>query len=63
MTYKNVIICLVWSLIVDLFIYQHYTLYLIATAAVNGGDVASLIDNLSWASFEIPHSTDPIIDT
>jgi len=63
MTYKNVIICLVWSLIVDLFIYQHYTLYLIATAAVNGGDVASLIDNLSWASFATPHSTDPIIDT
>jgi len=63
MTYKNVIICLVWSFIVDLFIYQHYTLYLIVTAAVNGGDVASLIDNLSWASFEIPHSTDPIIDT
>jgi len=48
---------------VDLYCYQHYTLYLIATAAVNGGDVGSLIESLSWASFEIPHSKDPIIDT
>jgi len=25
--------------------------------------VGSLIDNLAWSSFEIPHSTDPFIDT
>jgi len=30
---------------------------------VNGGDPGELIQNLSWVSFEIPHSTDPIIDT
>ncbi|KAK1734030.1 hypothetical protein QTG54_015288 [Skeletonema marinoi] len=27
------------------------------------GDVTSLINNLTWTSFEIPHSKDPIIDT
>ena len=63
MTFKNVITSLLWALTVDLYAYYHYTLYLIATAAVNGGDVTSLIDNLTWVSFEIPHSKDPIIDT
>lgn len=63
MTYSNVIISLLWALVVDLYAYYHYTLYLIAAAAVNGGDVNSLIDNLTWVSFEIPHSKDPIIDT
>jgi hypothetical protein len=63
MTYKNVVISLLWAFIVDLYAYYHYTLYLIATAAVNGGDVNSLIDNLTWVSFEIPHSKDPIIET
>ena len=70
MTFNNVIIAIFWALLVDLYAYQHYNLYLLATAAVNGGDVGSLIDNLSgqeyqlsWTSFEIPHSKDPIIDT
>ena len=63
MTYRNVLFILLWALLVDLYAYYHYTLYLIATAAVNGGDVTSLIDNLTWISFEIPHSKDPIIDT
>ncbi|KAL7510734.1 hypothetical protein ACHAXN_007618 [Cyclotella atomus] len=63
MTFSNVCISLFWALVVDLYAYQHYTLYLIATAAVNGGDVATLVDNLEWTSFEIPHSGDPIIDT
>lgn len=63
MTFQNVIISLIWALVVDLYAYYHYTVYLIATAAVNGGDVSSLIDNLTWISFEIPHSKDPIIDT
>lgn len=63
MAFSNVCISLVWALVVDLYAYQHYTLYLIATAAVNGGDVATLLDNLEWTSFEIPHSGDPIIDT
>lgn len=63
MTYKNVLIALVWSVLVDLYCYQHYTVYLIATAAVNGGDVGQLLEGLSWVSFEIPHSKDPIIDT
>jgi len=63
MTYQNVILSVAWSIVVDLYCYQHYTLYLIAAAAVNGGDVTSLINGLSWASFEIPHSKDPIIDT
>lgn len=63
MTYKNVVISLLWAFIVDIYAYYHYTLYLIATAAVNGGDVNSLIDNLTWVSFEIPHSKDPIIET
>ncbi|KAL7488569.1 hypothetical protein ACHAW6_014174 [Cyclotella cf. meneghiniana] len=62
MTYTNVVIALLWALVVDLYAYQHYTVYLIATAAVNGGDVASLLDSLTWTSFEIPHSTDPIIE-
>ena len=30
---------------------------------MNGGDVNALIENLSWISWEIPHSQDPIIDT
>lgn len=47
----------------DLYAYQHYTVYLIATAAVNGGDVGSLMDSLSWSSFDIPHSGDPFIET
>eukprot|EP00986_Skeletonema_menzelii_P010580 scaffold5194_cov144-Skeletonema_menzelii.AAC.3 len=63
MTFQNVIGSLLWALIVDLYAYYHYTVYLIATAAVNGGDVSSLISNLAWTSFEIPHSKDPIIDT
>lgn len=63
MTFQNVIISLLWALVVDLYAYYHYTVYLIATAAVNGGDVSRLIDNLTWISFEIPHSKDPIIDT
>mmetsp|Transcript_8832 Transcript_8832/g.19059 ORF Transcript_8832/g.19059 Transcript_8832/m.19059 type:complete len:659 (-) Transcript_8832:410-2386(-) len=63
MTYKNVIISVLWSLLVDFYCYQHYTFYLIATAAVNGGDVSQLMEGLSWASFDIPHSKDPIIDT
>jgi hypothetical protein len=63
MTFSNVVIALVWALVVDLYAYQHYTVYLIATAAVNGGDVATLVDNLDWTSFEIPHSGDPILDT
>jgi len=63
MTYQNVILSVAWSIVVDLYCYQHYSLYLIAAAAVNGGDVTSLIGGLSWASFEIPHSKDPIIDT
>lgn len=66
MTFNNVLISLVWALIVDLYAYYHYTVYLIATAAVNGGDVSSLMANMSslmsWTSFEIPHSKDPIID-
>ncbi|KAL7533265.1 hypothetical protein ACHAWF_004443 [Thalassiosira exigua] len=63
MTYKNVIISLIWALLVDLYCYQHYTVYLIATAIVNDGDVSALIDGLTWTSFDIPHSKDPIIDT
>ncbi|KAL7532495.1 hypothetical protein ACHAXR_004668 [Thalassiosira sp. AJA248-18] len=63
MIYKNIIISLIWALVVDLYAYQHYTVYLIATAAVNGGDVGSLMDTLTWASFEIPHSKDPFIET
>jgi len=63
MTFQNVIISLLWALVVDLYAYYHYTVYVIATAAVNGGDVTSLINNLTWTSFEIPHSKDPIIDT
>lgn len=63
MTFKNVIISILWALLVDLYCYHHYTVYLIAAAAVNGGDPQTLIENLSWASFEIPHSKDPIIDT
>lgn len=63
MTYKNVIINLFWSILVDLYCFQHYTVYVIATAAVNGGDAGSLLENLTWASFEIPHSKEPIIDT
>lgn len=63
MTYKNIIILISWALIVDLYAYQHYTVYLIATAAVNGGDVGSLMDSLSWSSFDIPHSGDPFIET
>ncbi|KAL3802692.1 hypothetical protein HJC23_012016 [Cyclotella cryptica] len=62
MTFTNVAIALIWALVVDLYAYQHYTVYLIATAAVNGGDVATLLDNLTWTSFEIPHSRDPIIE-
>lgn len=63
MTFSNVAIALIWALVVDLYAYQHYTFYLIATAAANGGDVATLMDSLTWTSFEIPHSKDPIIDT
>jgi hypothetical protein len=64
MTFVNVIIGMLWALVVDLYAYQHYTVYLIATAAVNGGDVATLLDNLTWTSFEIPHSTtDTVIET
>ena len=63
MTFTNVMIALLWSLVVDLYAYHHYTLYLIAAAVVNGGDVDSLVDGLSWVSFEIPHSKDPIIET
>lgn len=63
MTFSNVIFSLLWSIVVDLYTYHHYTVYLIAAAAVNGGDPGELIQNLSWVSFEIPHSTDPIIDT
>ena len=59
--FSNVAISLVWALVVDLYCYHHYTVYLIATAATNGGDVSTLLDNLSWTSFEIPHSTDPIV--
>lgn len=62
MTFTNVVMALLWALVVDLYAYQHYTVYLIATAAVNGGDVASLLDSLTWTSFEIPHSRDPIIE-
>ena len=63
MTYAQVLITIAWALVVDTYAYQHYSLYLIATAAVNGGDVGSLIDSLSWSSFEIPHSGDPFIET
>eukprot|EP00970_Alexandrium_tamarense_P010291 scaffold2066_cov172-Alexandrium_tamarense.AAC.8 len=63
MTFTNVMIALLWSLVVDLYAYHHYTVYLIAAAVVNGGDVDSLVDGLSWVSFEIPHSKDPIIET
>ena len=78
LTYKTVIIAITWALVVDLYCYQHYQIYIVATAALNGGDVGTLLDNfsalnegdvgthldnLSWASFEIPHSKDPIIET
>ena len=81
LTYKTVIIAISWALLVDLYCYQHYQIYILATAALNGGDVGTLLDNLSglnlnegdivgthldnlsWSSFEIPHSKDPIIET
>ena len=63
MTYKNVIVIIIWALLVDIYAYEHYTVYLVATAAMNGGDVGSLLDNLSWSSFDIPHSKDPFIET
>jgi len=63
MTYQNIIIAIFWALLVDLYAYHHYTIYVFATAAVNGGDINSLLGDISWISLEIPHSKDPFIET
>ena len=64
MTFSNIIISLLWALLVDLYSYQHYTVFLIATAIMNGGDVGTLMENLTWVGFEIPtDSTDPFVET
>ncbi len=63
MTYQNILIAVLWAVLVDLYAYHHYTIYIFATAAVNGGDINSLLGDISWISLEIPHSKDPFIET
>ena len=47
MAYKSILFSVFWALVVDIYAYQHYTIYIIATAAVIGGDVNELENNLS----------------